>query len=235
MTNRIFIVIPTYNEKNNIDKLLIEIFELNKNINILVVDDNSPDDTAGEVKKIQTNYPNQLFLLKRSGKLGLGSAYRQGFECCLKMGAEVVGEMDADFSHQPKDLIRLIKEVEGGAEVVIGSRRVEGGQIIGWNWWRKFMSSGANSFSRIVLGLKTKDVTAGFRLYTKNALAKMPWATIKTNGYAWQEEMVYWAEKNNLLIKEVPVIFIDRKVGTSKLNSKDIVDFFVTVIRLLVK
>lgn len=232
MNKSVFIVIPTYNEKENIVALVQEIFKLNSELSVLVVDDASPDGTAREIKKIQPLYINHLFLLERSGKLGLGSAYREGFKYCLDKGAEVIGEMDADFSHQPKDLIKLLAEIDNGAKVVIGSRRIKGGQIIGWNWWRQFMSFGANSFSRIILGLKTKDVTAGFRLYTKDSLSLVPWLEIKTNGYAWQEEMVYSLEKNKVSIVEVPVVFIDRKKGSSKLKYQDIIDFFVTVIRL---
>lgn len=233
MLQNLYLVIPTYNEKDNIVFLLEEIFKLTENIKVLVVDDSSPDGTAGAVKKLQGKYASKLFLLERASKQGLGSAYRQGFAYCLNKGAEVVGEMDADFSHQPQDLIGLIREIESGAEVVIGSRRVMGGLIVGWGGWRKFMSWGANNFARILLNLKTKDVTAGYRLYTKMALEKIPWINIKTNGYAWQEEMIYWCEKKKLIIKEVPVVFVDRKEGKSKLNYKDILDYFITVIRLL--
>lgn len=235
MLKEIYIVIPTYNESNTIKDLLIQIFKEVPDIKVLIVDDNSPDGTAGEVEIIKKILPNKLFLLKRSGKLGLGSAYREGFGYCLGLGASVVGEMDADFSHQPKDLFRLVKEIENGAGVVIGSRRVKGGKIIGWGVWRHFSSWSANMFSRVLLGLSTKDVTAGFRLYTRDALAVIPWQKIKSNGYAWQEEMIFWGEKYKLKISEVPVEFIDRRVGKSKLNYRDVIDFFITIFRLVIK
>lgn len=227
----IWIVIPTYNESANIKKLLGCLFVVCPQIKILVVDDNSPDKTAGLVESLMKKYSN-LHLLRRAGKLGLGSAYRDGFRYALARQAEVIGEMDADFSHKPEDLLKLLSAIEAGADVVIGSRKVKGGQIIGWNWSRKLMSWGAMTTARVVLGLKTKDVTAGFRLYTKNALSKMSWGQIKSDGYAWQEEMIYLCEQANLKIQEVPVIFEDRKFGSSKLGPKQILEFFIIMLRL---
>jgi len=229
---KIYIVIPTYNEKENIEKMLREIFTLNiSNLHILIVDDNSPDGTAQIVQSLMAKYPN-LHMLQRSGKLGLGSAYIAGFKYALSHEADLIFEMDADFSHNPKYIPEFIKQIEKGFDVVIGSRRVKDGKIIGWNWWRKFISASAMAFARIILNLKTKDVTAGYRCYTKNVLNKINLDKIKSNGYAFQEEMIYLCEKNNFKIKEIPITFIDRKFGKSKLDKKDIIEFFKTIIRL---
>ncbi|MFH1866952.1 MAG: polyprenol monophosphomannose synthase [Patescibacteria group bacterium] len=230
---KIIIVIPTYNEVNNINSLLKKIAALGiTNINILIVDDNSPDGTAAIVEKLQNKYP-WVYLLKRKAKEGLGIAYRAGFHWALEHQAEVVGEMDSDLSHQPEDLANLINAFQNGVEVVIGSRRVSGGKIIGWSWWRLFTSWGAMSTARLLLRLKTKDVTSGFRLYTRRALQQIPWAKVKSSGYAWQEELIFLCERANLKIIEVPITFIDRKIGKSKLSFADVLEFFYTLIRLL--
>ncbi|MBI5733458.1 MAG: polyprenol monophosphomannose synthase [Candidatus Kerfeldbacteria bacterium] len=203
-------------------------------LSVVVVDDNSPDQTAAQVKLLQEKYPG-LYLVKRPRKLGLGSAYRAGFKFALEHGAEVVGEMDADWSHSPSDVLRLVAAFRSGAEVAIGSRRIKGGQIIGWAWYRHFMSFGATTFARLVLGLKTRDITAGFRLYTKGALNKIPWQSVQSDGYAWQEEMIFLCERARLKIIEVPVIFKDRQQGKSKLKLKDVIEFFVNIFRLRLK
>jgi dolichol-phosphate mannosyltransferase len=227
----VWLIIPTYNESANIKELLVRLFAVCPRVKILVVDDNSPDQTANLVENLIKNYPH-LYLLHRAGKLGLGSAYREGFKYALARQAEVVGEMDADFSHKPEDLPKLLSAIGAGADVVIGSRKIKGGRVIGWGWRRKVMSWGAMTIARIILGLKTKDVTAGFRLYTKNSLSQIPWEQVKSNGYAWQEEMVYLCEQANLKIQEVPVVFEDRKFGSSKLGSKQILEFFIIMLRL---
>lgn len=226
-----WIVIPTYNESANIEALIERLFTLCLEIKILVVDDNSPDQTANLVEGLIKKYPN-LHLLHRAGKLGLGSAYREGFKYSLAQGAEVVGEMDADFSHKPEDLPKLLSAIEAGIDIAIGSRKVKGGRVIGWGCSRQLMSWGAMTMARVVLGLKTKDVTAGFRLYTKNALNRISWEQIKSDGYAWQEEMIYLCEQANLNIAEVPVVFEDRKFGSSKLGPKQILEFFAVIFRL---
>lgn len=229
--NSVWIIIPTYNEKENLPELLAAIFDLPLGLTVLVVDDNSPDGTGDLAKKLMSKY-ERLYVINRAGKLGLGSAYREGFAYALKHGAEVVGEMDADFSHAPQDIPRLLETIKRGAEVVIGSRRVRGGEVVGWSWWRYLASWGAMSVARLVLGLKIKDVTAGFRFYTKVALGRIPWARVKSDGYAWQEEILFLCERACLKVVEVPVVFVDRKYGKSKLNSKNIFDFFRTIFRL---
>lgn len=228
---KIWLVIPTYNEADNIAGLATTLLALPLDLSVVVVDDNSPDQTAAAVKALQEKFP-RLYLMERPRKLGLGSAYRAGFKFALERGAAAVGEMDADWSHNPTDVLRLAAALKSGAEVAIGSRRIKGGRIVGWSWPRHFMSFGAVTFAHLVLGLKTKDITAGFRLYTKGALDKVPWQKVKSDGYAWQEEMIFWCELAGLKIVEVPVVFADRQRGQSKLKWQDVFEFFVTVLRL---
>lgn len=225
------IVIPTYNEAENIEKLIKKIFSLNiPDLEILIVDDNSPDGTADIVTKLQTPI-NRLHLIKRRGKLGLGSAYIAGFKEALKLNADYIFEMDADFSHDPDDLPRLLQAAQN-ADLVIGSRKIMGGKIIGWGFTRKLMSNGAMWFSRILLGLKSRDVTAGFRCFRREVLLKIKLDEIGSNGYAFQEELLYRTEKFGFKVAEVPVTFIDRQEGKSKLSKKDIGEFFTKMIKL---
>ena len=225
---------PTYNERASIAELVRRIFASCPAAQVLAVDDASPDDTAQVVLALQSMYP-ALYLLQRSAKLGLGSAYREGFRYALERGAEVVGQMDADLSHQPEDIPRLLAALGEGIDVAIGSRRVPGGRVVGWSWRRHLMSWGAATCARLVLGLTTRDVTAGFRLYTKKALEAIPWASVTSNGYAWQEEVLYLVERAGLLVAEVPVVFVDRTRGASKLNLGSIVEFFKTIFRLFIQ
>lgn len=230
------IVIPTYNERENIAKLIPTIFNILPNdLEIIVVDDNSPDNTSQIVVDWQTIYPLSLHLIKREKKSGLGSAYITGFKKALELGANLVMEMDADFSHNPNDVPKLISACKEGADMAIGSRKISGGGIIGWNWKRKMMSNGAMFLSRFLLRLKTHDVTAGFRCYHRRVLESIKLDNISSNGYAFQEELLYRVEKQGFTIKEIPVIFTDRKVGQSKLSTKDIIEFFLTIIKLKLK
>ncbi|MBU4360805.1 polyprenol monophosphomannose synthase [Patescibacteria group bacterium] len=230
----IYIIIPTYNEKENIEKLIKAIFDLQiPDLKVLIVDDNSPDGTGQIAENLKANYPVEV--LHRSGKLGLGSAYRAGFKFALEKNAEYIFEMDADFSHDPKDISSMLEKAQDGADLVIGSRKVKGGKIIGWNWWRHFCSDGAMFASRLLLNLKTKDVTSGFRCFRTETLKKINYQRITSNGYAFQIEMVYQLEKGNFKIQEVPVIFSDRQKGKSKLGKKEIIDFFKTILRLKFK
>ncbi|OGH90462.1 MAG: dolichyl-phosphate beta-D-mannosyltransferase, partial [Candidatus Magasanikbacteria bacterium RIFOXYD12_FULL_33_17] len=207
------IVIPTYNEKENIEKLINKIFALNIiGLEILVVDDNSPDGTAQVVKNLQSKYP--LHILERASKLGLGSAYIAGFKKALELQADRIFEMDADFSHDPDDLPAILESAKN-YDLVIGSRKIAGGKIIGWGFTRKFMSNGAMWLSRILLGLKAKDVTAGFRCFNSQVLKTLNLDEIKSNGYAFQEELLYKTQKAGFTITEIPVTFIDRREGKS--------------------
>lgn len=225
------IVIPTYNEAQNIEKLIKEIFALNiDGLEILIVDDNSPDHTSDIVNGLRV-MGYGLHLLTRPTKLGLGSAYLAGFEKVLELGADYIFEMDADFSHDPNDIPRLLKACDN-CDLAVGSRKIAGGKIIGWNWIRKFNSTGAMWFSRLILGLKVKDVTAGFRCFRRKVLETINLDNIKSNGYAFQEELLYRTQQSGFTICEIPVIFIDRQKGKSKLSKKDIWEFFVTMVKL---
>ncbi len=224
------IVIPTYNEKENIELLLTAIFNLTiPELSIIIIDDNSPDGTATCVKRIQVNHP--ISLIERKEKLGLGSAYIIGFKQALTDGADIIIEMDADFSHDPKDLPRLIQAIEN-SDIGIGSRKIAGGQIIGWNMRRHIMSNGAMTISRLFLGLKTHDITAGFRVYRRYVLEQISLDKIKNNGYAFQEEILWRVEKHGFRVLEIPVTFADREHGKSKLSKKDILEFFLFIFRV---
>ncbi len=224
------IIIPTYNEKENITELIGTIFNLKiLELTIIVVDDNSPDGTADIVEKLSNKYP--VVLIKRNRKMGIGSAYITGFKKAISLSAEYIFEMDADFSHKPQDVPRMLEAIQS-ADLVIGSRKIKHGHIEGWNLRRKFMSNGAMWFSRLFLGLKTKDVTAGFRVFRRKVLTEIDLDKVKSNGYAFQEEMLYRTEKKGFRIKEVPVTFADRTRGSSKLSKKDIIEFFLIMLKL---
>lgn len=225
----LWVVVPTYNERENLPQLVRGLLELP--LEVLVVDDASPDGT-GQLADTMAKVNPRLHVLHRAGKLGLGSAYREGFAYAMASGASLVGEMDADNSHSPGDISRLVAVIESGADIAIGSRRVPGGAVIGWGPWRHLMSWGAMTVSRLALGLKTKDVTAGFRLYTKKTLMSIPWRDVKSDGYAFQEEILFLCERANLKIVEIPVVFTDRTKGKSKLNTKNAIEFFATMWRL---
>ncbi|MBI5222727.1 MAG: polyprenol monophosphomannose synthase [Candidatus Magasanikbacteria bacterium] len=232
------IVIPTYNEAENIEKLIKKIFSLNiPGLEVIIVDDNSPDNTAVIVKNIPASPAGRQYqisnihLITRPAKLGLGSAYIAGFKKALDIGADYIFEMDADFSHDPDDIPQLLQAAQH-ADLVIGSRKIPGGKIIGWGWGRKLMSDGAMWFSRLLLGLKTEDVTSGFRCFRRQVLESIPLDEVKSNGYAFQEEMLFRAQKAGFKIAEVPVTFIDRRAGHSKLSKKDVVEFFLIILKL---
>jgi dolichol-phosphate mannosyltransferase len=226
-----FVCIPTYNEKDNIENLAKAIFNLNiKGLKLVIIDDNSPDGTGEIADRLAEKHP--IKVIHRDGKLGLGTAYIAGFKYALSNGGKYMFEMDADFSHNPNDIPRLLKEARDGYQVVLGSRKIDQGEIKDWSFWRHFASDGAMFFSRALLGLKTKDVTAGFRCYKKEVLEELNLDTIKSNGYAFQEEMIYLCEKKKFKIKEVPITFVDRKLGESKLSHNEIIEFFVKMVKL---
>ena len=229
-----FIILPTYNEAENLPKLVKTIFNLQiPDLNIIVVDDNSPDGTGQIADRLAKEF--SLIVIHRQGKQGLGSACITGFKKALELGAEIVCQMDADFSHNPQDLPSLLEQIDKGYDFVIGSRRVAGGNIKGWSRYRNIQSILAMSFSRAMLGLKTRDITAGYRCLKAAILKDIDFQTIKSNGYAFQEELIYRSEKKGYGIAEVPVTFIDRKLGQSKLGIKDVIEFFITVFRLRLK
>jgi dolichol-phosphate mannosyltransferase len=227
---KIFVVIATYNEKENISRLVNEILQLNiVGLEVLVVDDNSPDGTAAAVRSV--NHP-AVHLVVRQNQRGYGSAHIAGFQFALDHRADIVVSMDADFSHPPAVIPALIKTIEAGNEVAVGSRRVAGGTIVGWGWGRKLASRSAMVLARLILGLKTRDVTTGFRAYRATALRRLKLETIRSNGYSFLEELIYRCEQQKLKIKEIPIVFIDREHGKSKFSIIEIIRFFITLIKL---
>jgi dolichol-phosphate mannosyltransferase len=213
------VIIPTYNEIENISKMIRTVFTQEKDFHILVVDDGSPDGTASEVKKLQIEFPQSLFLLERKGKLGLGTAYITGFKWGLEKGYDFIFEMDADFSHNPHDLIRLYRASNNGFyDVAVGSRYVKGGKIENWPFKRKLLSYGASLYVRLVTWMPIKDPTAGFVCYTRKVLESMDLDKIKFIGYAFQIEMKFAARSLGFKIKEIPITFVDRVEGESKIS-----------------
>ncbi|MCD4736314.1 MAG: polyprenol monophosphomannose synthase [Bacteroidales bacterium] len=213
------VIIPTYNEKENIEKIIRKVFSLDMEFNILIVEDNSPDGTAGIVKRLIKEFPERLFIEERKGKLGLGTAYIHGFKWALKKGYNYIFEMDADFSHNPEDLIRLYEACEGGkGDLAVGSRYVSGVNVVNWPMGRILMSYFASVYVRWVTRMKIKDTTAGFKCYTRQVLEAIDLDKIKFTGYAFQIEMKFTAWKLGFNIVEVPIIFTDRTEGESKMN-----------------
>lgn len=213
------VIIPTYNEKENIENIINAVFALPVMFDVLIIDDNSPDGTAAIVERMQKQWDGRLHLLKRSGKLGLGTAYIMGFKWCLNAGYEFIIEMDADFSHPPKKLLELRQACLDGADVAIGSRYVSGVNVVNWPMGRVIMSYYASAYVRIVTGMNVRDTTAGFVCYRRNVLEAIDLNKIRFKGYAFQIEMKFTAFKMGCRIKEVPIIFVNRVLGTSKMNS----------------
>lgn len=213
------VIIPTYNEKENIENIINAVFALPVMFDVLIIDDNSPDGTAAIVERMQKQWDGRLHLLKRSGKLGLGTAYIIGFKWCLNAGYEFIIEMDADFSHPPKKLLELRQACLDGADVAIGSRYVSGVNVVNWPMGRVIMSYYASAYVRIVTGMNVRDTTAGFVCYRRNVLEAIDLDKIHFKGYAFQIEMKFTAFKMGCRIKEVPIIFVNRVLGTSKMNS----------------
>jgi dolichol-phosphate mannosyltransferase len=214
------VIIPTYNEKENIEKIINAVFALEKQFDILVIDDGSPDGTADIVRNLQTVFSERLNLIERSGKLGLGTAYIAGFKWSVAHGYDYIFEMDADFSHNPKDLLRLYEACAGGdADVAIGSRYITGVNVVNWPIMRVLMSYFASKYVRLITGMKIADTTAGFKCYRRKVLETIDLDNIKFKGYAFQIEMKYRAQEAGFKLKEIPIIFINRVEGVSKMNS----------------
>jgi dolichol-phosphate mannosyltransferase len=224
------VIIPTYNEKENIQQIIDEVLSFPEQFCVLIVDDGSPDGTGAIVKSLQPQYTDRLFLLERSGKQGLGTAYIAGFKWGLDNGFQYIFEMDADFSHNPKDLARLLQACQSNvADVAVGSRYVNGGKVVNWPWDRIFISKGGSLYARIITWLPVKDTTAGFVCYKAEVLKALNLDNIKFIGYAFQIEMKYRAWQKGFKIKEVPITFVDRKAGVSKM-SKGIIKEAVTAV-----
>lgn len=217
--NERLVIIPTYNERENIRAVIAHVLRLDPAFDVLVVDDGSPDGTAALVKEAQGEAPSRLHLLERSGKLGLGTAYITGFKWALERGYGYVFEMDADFSHNPDDLVRLWKACADGADMSVGSRYVKGGRVKEWSWDRIVLSYCASIYVRAVLWLGVRDTTAGFVCYTRRVLEALPLDEVRFIGYAFQIEMKYRVRRLGFRIAEVPITFIDRELGTSKMNT----------------
>ncbi|MCW9708600.1 polyprenol monophosphomannose synthase [Fodinibius salsisoli] len=218
MANSTLVIVPTYNESNNIRKLIKAVMSLDK-VDLLIIDDGSPDGTAEIVTEEQEEYPDQLFLIERSGKLGLGTAYVRGFEYALEQNYTYICEMDADFSHNPDDLPHLIEEVKtGGCDVAIGSRYANGISIINWPLSRLILSYSANLYARFITGLPIFDTTAGFKCIHRKVLETISVESIRSNGYAFQIELHYRAWKAGFNLKEVAIIFREREEGVSKMS-----------------
>jgi dolichol-phosphate mannosyltransferase len=212
------VIIPTYKERENIEAIIKAIFLLPVNFDVLIIDDNSPDGTAAIVKDLQNNH-NNLFLIERAGKLGLGTAYITGFKWALDKGYKLIYEMDADFSHDPLDLIKLYKAcTENGADLAIGSRYISGVNVVNWPLSRVLMSYIASIYVRFITGMKIMDTTAGFKCYKKEVLEKIRLDKIKSVGYGFQIEMKFKTWRLGFKIIEVPIIFTDRKLGASKMT-----------------
>lgn len=227
------VLIPTYNEKENIENIIRVVFDLPKAFDVLVIDDNSPDGTASIVKKLQKEFPERLFILERAGKQGLGTAYIAGFNWSIDKKYDYIFEMDADFSHNPNDLHRLYEAaLDQGADVVIGSRYVTGVNVVNWPIGRVLMSYLASKYVRIILGMKVADNTAGFVCYRREVLETIDLDRIKFKGYAFQIEMKYKAYKLGFKLTEVPIIFLNRVLGVSKMNSGIFGEAFFGVIQL---
>lgn len=226
------VIIPTYKEKENIEAMISAISSLTVKFDILIIDDNSPDGTADIVKNLQSSFPN-LFLIERPGKMGLGTAYQTGFDWALEKGYNYIFEMDADFSHNPIDLIRLYKACsEDGADLAIGSRYISGVNVVNWPLSRVLMSYFASIYVRIVTGMKVKDTTAGFKCYRSEVLRSIKGYYIRSVGYCFQIEMKFTTWKLGYKVVEVPIIFTDRRLGTSKMSGGIFNEAFWGVLRM---
>ena len=213
------VIIPTYNEKENIEQIIRKVFTLEKEFNILIVEDNSPDGTADIVKSLMNQFPDRLFIEERKGKLGLGTAYIHGFRWALKRNYDFIFEMDADFSHNPEDLVRLYDAVKNkGGDLAIGSRYITGVNVVNWPMGRVLMSYYASAYVRFITGMKIRDTTAGFKCYSSRVLRAIDLDKIRFTGYAFQIEMKFTAWKLGFNVVEVPIIFTDRTLGASKMS-----------------
>ncbi len=214
---RVLVVIPTYNERENIAELIPALLRLELGAEVLIVDDASPDGTAEEVRQWQEQFPGRVHLLQRPAKLGLGSAYCQGFQWALQRGYDIVVQMDADFSHDPADVPRLVATLDQ-ADVAIGSRYVSGVNVVNWPIGRLLLSWFANRYTRCITGMPIADATSGFKAFWGRVLRRLRWERIRSNGYAFQIEVTYRLWRLGCRIVEVPIIFVDRRSGLSKLN-----------------
>ncbi len=227
------VIIPTYNEKENVEKMIRKVFSLQTPFEVLIIEDNSPDGTADIVKKLQEEFTEKLHIVERKGKLGLGTAYIAGFKWAIERKYNLIFEMDCDFSHNPDDLERLFEAcTSGGADAAVGSRYVSGINVVNWPLGRVLMSYFASKYVRMILGMKINDTTAGFMCYKRKVLETIDLDNIRMKGYGFQVEMKFTAWKFGFEIKEVSIIFIDRQEGTSKMSGGIFNEAFWGVIKL---
>lgn len=229
--NKKLVIIPTYNERENIEAIIRKVFSLG-NFHLLVVEDNSPDGTASIVKNLQNDFPSLLHIIERTGKLGLGTAYIAGFRWALENKYDYIFEMDADFSHNPEDLIRLAEAIDDGADMAIGSRYISGVNVVNWPMSRVIMSYFASKYVHLITGMPINDATAGFKCYRREVLASFNLNKIQMTGYGFQIEMKFKTWKKGFNIVEIPIIFTDRKRGSSKMSSGIFGEAFWGVIKM---
>ena len=229
------VIIPTYNEIENVDAIIRAVFELKKDFDVLIVDDNSPDGTADYVSKMQNKFPNQLFLEVRQEKRGLGTAYIHGFKWAIAKKYDYIFEMDADFSHNPTDLLRLHKACENGADVAVGSRYKKGVNVVDWPLYRVLLSYGASFYVKMITGMRVHDPTAGFVCYKRHVLENINLNSIRFVGYAFQIEMKFRAHLKKYRIEEISIIFRDRVKGKSKMSSSIIGEAIFGVMKMKLK
>lgn len=232
MEDRKIVIIPTYNERENIENIIRKVFSLDGGFDILIIDDGSPDGTAAIVKRLQQEFPERLHMIERPGKLGLGTAYITGFKWSIDNGYDYTFEMDADFSHNPEDLPRLYQACKDGADLAIGSRYCDGISVINWPIGRIIMSYYASVYVRTVLRMKVYDCTAGFKCYSNKVLRTIDLDKVEMKGYGFQIEMKYTTYKLGFKITEVPIIFVNRKAGTSKMSGGIFGEAFWGVLKL---
>ena len=214
----VLVVTPTYNERDNLTAFVEEVFRVLPECHVLVVDDASPDGTGELARRLNVRFPN-LHLLARPGKLGIGSAYLDGFRWGLARGYPVLFEMDADLSHDPRHLPEFLQALNDGADVVLGSRNVAGGGVEGWGIGRHLLSKGGSLYSRAILGLQVKDLTSGYKAFRRDVLASLPLDAVRSEGYAFQIELSYRALRRRFRVQEVPIVFVDRRAGQSKMSA----------------
>ena len=226
------IVVPTYNECENINRIVPMILDLPVDVNVIVVDDNSPDGTGDLADQLADQYPGRVRVIHRSGKLGLGTAYLAGYREAFTLKPDFIMTMDADFSHHPRFIPSMIEKADTGYDLIIGSRYVPGGDTPDFPWYRRLLSWGANTFAHVLLGLRARDATAGFRCYRREVLETLSIDSIKSSGYSFLIEMLFLVENAGYRVGEVPIIFEDRKRGQSKISQQEIVRALNTVFRL---
>ena len=225
-------MLPTYNERENLEPIVAAILSQASDLDVLVVDDSSPDGTGQIADRLATEYPGRMSVLHRDGKRGLGTAYIEGFLLALERGYEHVFEMDADFSHEPADLLRLREAVRGGADVAVGSRWVGHGGTRNWSLLRTLISRGGSLYARVILGVPVSDLTSGFKCFSRHVLETLDLRSVRSNGYAFQVEMNYRCHEHGFRIAEVPIVFVDRRVGKSKMGTHIVIEAMLVVLRL---